>query len=178
MAAMHRSDKGHSPNKGMRLCRGTTLLLAALALPLAGCNGLSQTVSHGYQLDPDALALVPEGSSREQVLLTLGTPSTTNTLSNQETFYYISQKKKKMAAFAQGRMVDQRVLAVYMGSGGTVERIANYGLKDGRVFDFKRRVTPTGGRDISFLAQLLNAAGTGTNTGKASERAKKMIPGG
>ena len=142
--------------------RAVVALLGALALPftLVGCNSMSQTITHGYQLDEDSLGLVPEGSSREQVLLTLGTPSTTNTLSNEETFYYISQKRKKPVAFMNGRIVDQRVLAVYMGGDGTVKRIANYGLKDGRVFDFKRRITPTGGRDITFLAQILGAAGT------------------
>ena len=153
------------PHSKLSRKRATVALMGALALPftLAGCNSMSQTITHGYQLDEDSLSMVPEGSSREQVLLTLGTPSTTNTLSNEETFYYISQKKRRAVAFAQGRIVDQRVLAVYMGQNGTVKRIANYGLKDGRVFDFKRRVTPTGGKDITFLAQILNAAGTGTN---------------
>ena len=145
--------------------RAVVALLGALSMPfaLAGCNSMSQTITHGYQIDEESLALVPEGSSREQVLLTLGTPSTTNTLSDQETFYYISQKKRKRVAFAQGSIVDQRVLAVYMGDDGTVRKIANYGLKDGRVFDFKRSITPTGGRDITFLNQILNAAGTQTN---------------
>ena len=158
--------------------RAVVALVGALSLPfaLAGCNSMSQTITHGYQLDEDSLALVPEGSSREQVLLTLGTPSTTNTLSDAETFYYISQKKRKRAAFMNGKVIDQRVLAVYMGSDGTVDRIANYGLKDGKVFDFKRRITPTGGKDISFLAQILNAAGTGTNSNGRS--ASGPIAGG
>ena len=159
------------PVKKLSRKRAVVALVGALTVPfaLAGCNSMSQTITHGYQLDEDSLALVPEGSSREQVLLTLGTPSTTNTLSDEETFYYISQKRKKQAAFMNGRIVDQRVLAVYMGGDGTVERIANYGLKDGRVFDFKRRITPTGGKDITFLAQILGAAGTNTKgkTGSA-----------
>lgn len=125
----------------------------------AGCT-TSQTFSHGYQLNQDTLALVPEGSSREQVLLSLGTPSTTmRDRDGEETFYYISQTKRKPVAFMQSRVVDQRVLAVYLNGENTVERIANYGLKDGQVFDFVGRVTPTGGRELSFLSQLLGAAG-------------------
>lgn len=142
--------------------RSTHLAVAvALSAGLAACNGgVGQTITHGYQLDQDALALVPEGSSREQVLLSLGTPSTTTSVDGSETFYYISQKRRKRVAFANGSIVNQRVLAVYFGGDDTVSRIANYGLKDGKVFDFKRRVTPTAGKDISFLSQLL-AAGTG-----------------
>lgn len=137
------------------------MVSAALAMPVivSGCNSTSQVLSHGYQLNEETLALVPPGSSREQVLLALGTPSTTQTQnSGAETFYYISQTKARPVAFAAPRVVDQRVMAVYLTPDGSVERIANYGLKDGKVFDFVRRVTPTGGRDLSFIGQLLRAA--------------------
>ncbi|MDD9909398.1 MAG: outer membrane protein assembly factor BamE [Ahrensia sp.] len=134
-----------------------TALVSTLALQ--ACN-TSQTFTHGYQLNEDTLALVPTGSSREQVLLSLGTPSTTQRQPDgDETFYYISQTKQRPVAFMQARVVDQRVLAVYLDGENSVERIANYGLKDGKVFDFVGRVTPTGGQELSFLSQLLGAAG-------------------
>ena len=41
---------------------------------------------------------------------------------------------------------------------GAVQRVANYGLKDGKVFDFISRTTPTGGSDQNFLAQVLSPA--------------------
>lgn len=142
---------------------GTMLKLSAIALCsaliLSGCNSSREVLSHGYQLNEESLQLVPEGSSRDQVLLTLGTPSTTQQqLDGTETFYYISLKKSRTVAFARPRVVDQRVLAIYLGEDQTVTRIANYGLKDGKVFDFVRRVTPTGGRELSFVGQLLRAA--------------------
>lgn len=134
-------------------------LMLGSALVLAGCNSTKQVLSHGYQLNEESLQLVPEGSSRDQVLLTLGTPSTTQQQSDgTETFYYISLKKTRPVSFARPRVVDQRVLAIYLDTDQTVTRIANYGLKDGKVFDFIRRVTPTGGRELSFVGQLLRAA--------------------
>ncbi len=57
------------------------------------------------------------------------------------------------------KLVDQRVLAVYFGEDGRVDNIANYGLKDGKVFDFISRTTPTGGKDQNFLGQMLSGAG-------------------
>jgi outer membrane protein assembly factor BamE (lipoprotein component of BamABCDE complex) len=51
-------------------------------------------------------------------------------------------------------------MTVYFNEDQTVSRIANYGLKDGKVFDYITRTTPTGGKDISFLSQLLGAAAT------------------
>jgi outer membrane protein assembly factor BamE (lipoprotein component of BamABCDE complex) len=137
---------------------GVAVLLTATPL-LTSCTGTAQTFSHGYQASPDTLDLVSEGSSREQVLLALGTPSTTI---NQEgeVFYYISQKKRRSIAFAKPKLIEQKVMTVYFNEDQTVSRIANYGLKDGKVFDYITRTTPTGGKDISFLSQLLGAAAT------------------
>lgn len=144
----------------------TYCLLAPLALQ--ACNTSSvlkpKVTSHGYQLNEETLALVPVGSSREQVLLSLGTPSTTlKDGDNAETLYYISQKRARPVAFMQPKVVDQRVLAIYFDDSDNVSSIGNFGLRDGKVFDFTRRVTPTGGKELSFLSQLLGAAGAVAN---------------
>ena len=125
----------------------------ASALLVAGCQ-TAEVYNQGYIIDEQALSLVPVGSSREQVLLALGSPSTTATFDN-EVFYYISQKRVRQFAFMQPQIVDQRILAVYFGSDNRVERIANYGLQNGELFDFVTRTTPTGGRDAGFLGSIL-----------------------
>ena len=139
---------------------------AALCISLAACQSLdihspSETINQGYVIDEQSLAATPVGSSREQVLLSLGTPSTINTLESNEVFYYISQTRKRSIAFQKARLVDQRVLAIYFGQDGTVANLANYGLKDGKVFDFIKRVTPTGGKDLTFIGQVLSGLGRG-----------------
>jgi outer membrane protein assembly factor BamE (lipoprotein component of BamABCDE complex) len=135
--------------------------LAALAV-LAGCTraeklGLnpSETLTQGYVIDQQQIDQVPVGSSREQVILALGSPSTTATFDN-EVFYYISQTRKRPVAFLNPHIVNQRVLAVYFGTDGRVTQIANYGLKDGKVFDFISRTTPTGGKDQNFIGQMIS----------------------
>jgi outer membrane protein assembly factor BamE (lipoprotein component of BamABCDE complex) len=141
--------------------RASVLALAAAA-GLAGCNtgnmAISETLTQGYVIDEQSLELVPPGSSREQVLLALGSPSTTATF-DSEVFYYISQKRVRGAAFMKPKLVDQRVLAVYFGEDGRVTNIANYGMQDGKLFDFIARATPTGGKDQTFIAQLLSGFG-------------------
>ncbi len=117
-----------------------------------------ETLTQGYIMDQQAIDSVPVGSSREQVLLALGSPSTTATFDN-EAFYYISQTRRRAVAFANPTLVDQKVLAVYFGKDGRVTQIANYGLKDGKIFDFISRTTPTGGKDQNFLAQIIKGAG-------------------
>ena len=124
-----------------------------LFLSIAGCTN-QQVFNHGAIVNADQIDLVPVGSSRDQVLLSLGTPSTTGTL-DTEVYYYISQRKTKTYTFQKGKVTEQRIFAVYFDEESTVARLANYGLQDGKVFDFISRTTPTGGKDHTFLGQLL-----------------------
>ncbi|MGV7030255.1 outer membrane protein assembly factor BamE [Methylobacterium symbioticum] len=131
------------------LARGA--LLAGLGLALSGCIG--EELRHGYQVDQAALAAVKPGMSAEQVLQTLGTPSTVSTVGNKS-WYYISQNTSRTVMFLGERVDDQKVTAVYFNQAFKVERVALYGLQDGKVFDFIERTTPTSGQDRAFLSQL------------------------
>jgi outer membrane protein assembly factor BamE (lipoprotein component of BamABCDE complex) len=124
----------------------------ALALPLAGCFG--ETFQKGYILPDGALEQIPVGASQEQVLVVLGTPSTVATV-NGEVFYYISQRAERPVAFMPQSVVDQRVVAVYFDKTRRVQRLANYGMQDGKVFDFVSRTTPTAGRELNYLQAIL-----------------------
>jgi outer membrane protein assembly factor BamE (lipoprotein component of BamABCDE complex) len=127
----------------------------ALAITLGGCL-FAKSYQRGYVLDEAALEQVPAGASQEQVLLVLGTPSTVATVQG-EVFYYISQKTEQSAAFMKPQVTDQRVLAVYFNDDRRVERIANYGMKDGKIFDFISRTTTTGGMELNLVRQIFRA---------------------
>lgn len=129
--------------------------LAALTLSLSGC--ISQNYQRGYLLAEGALEQVPIGATQEQVLIVLGTPSTVATLSG-EVFYYISQKTSQ-TSFLPQKVVDQRVVAVYFDKNRRVERLANYGLQDGKIFDFVGRRTPAGGQELSYLTYVFKILG-------------------
>jgi outer membrane protein assembly factor BamE (lipoprotein component of BamABCDE complex) len=126
------------------------------ALALAGCGSFGETLQRGYILPEGALEQIPVGASQEQVLIVLGTPSTVATV-NGEAFYYISQKTERAAAFMPQEVVDQRVVAVYFDRERRVERLANYGLRDGKVFDFLNNTTPTGGQELSYIRGVLRS---------------------
>ncbi|SPU65145.1 SmpA/OmlA protein [Brucella melitensis] len=129
--------------KQRALLAGTAILVS---VALAGCTTAStlnpsETLTEGYVLDQQALDSVPVGSSREQVLLALGTPSTTATFDN-EVFYYISQKRYRAAQFMKPKVIERQILAIYFN-------------KDGKLFDFVSRTTPTSGKDQTFLGQII-----------------------
>jgi outer membrane protein assembly factor BamE (lipoprotein component of BamABCDE complex) len=67
----------------------------------------------------------------------------------------MSQRAERKAAFMPQEVVDQRVVAVYFDRNRRVERLANYGLRDGRVFDYVSRTTPSGGSEINYIGSML-----------------------
>ena len=153
-------------NKYTKYIVNVLAVVSLVALSACGQKNVfkKQITTHGYQFNEETVQLVPEGSSREQVLLSLGTPNTTQIQQDgTETFYYISQTKSRATAFLQPKITDQKIMAVYLGEDDTVSRIAYYGLEDGKVFDFISRVTPSGGKELDFITQLLGAASTVVN---------------
>ena len=128
--------------------------LLALAAGLSGCIGYDGDFDRGYVADQKTMDQVKVGATTKQEALTLmGTPSTTSTVGG-DAWYYIGQKMKRALAFMPATLTDQNVIALYFDKNGKVERIANYGLKDGQVFDFVSRTTPTGGSEPNFLANM------------------------
>jgi outer membrane protein assembly factor BamE (lipoprotein component of BamABCDE complex) len=144
-----RGNPGHRQRRRL----AAHALLLALVLPLAGC--FSETFQRGYVLPEGSLEQIRLGASQEQVLIVLGTPSTVATVSG-EAFYYISQTATRAASFMPTTIIDQRVVAIYFDKDRRVQRVADYGMKDGRVFDFVSRTTPTAGSDASLIKQLFS----------------------
>lgn len=139
-----------------RGARRAAMLAGALCLtmPLVGCLGYDGTINRGYLAANAGLDKVNPGMPAEQVLSTLGTPSTTSTVGG-DAWYYISQRLERKVRFMNPSVTDQRVIAVYFNKQKKVERLANYGLEDGQVVDVLSRTTPTAGAETNFVRQML-----------------------
>lgn len=126
---------------------------AALVLMFGACSNFTQVYQRGYVLPDGALEQIPMGATQEQVLIVLGTPSTVATVSG-EVFYYISQRGEQSVAFMPQRVIEQRVVAVYFDKTRRVERLADYGMKDGKIFDYISRTTPASGQELTALSYI------------------------
>jgi outer membrane protein assembly factor BamE (lipoprotein component of BamABCDE complex) len=130
------------------------ICVLALGLGLSGCIGYDGDFDRGYVADQRTMDQVKVGATtKPQALALMGTPSTTSTVGG-DAWYYIGQKMQRSLAFMPATMTDQYVIALYFDKSGKVERIANYGMKDGQVFDFVSRTTPTGGSEPNFLGNM------------------------
>jgi outer membrane protein assembly factor BamE (lipoprotein component of BamABCDE complex) len=132
-------------------------LLAGLVVALAGC---SETITkHGQLFRESDLQQIQPGMMQEQVKLALGSPTTTTTTGSGQVYYYISSTMSQKAFFAPEE-IDRRVVAVYFNETGMVQRVASYGLKDGKIFDFLSSTTPApGGNEDGILKQLFRNLG-------------------
>ena len=118
------------------------MVLAAVLMTAGLTSACSSVVTkHGHQFQESDIQQLQPGMSKEQVKLTLGTPTTTSSVGTGEAFYYISNTTSQ-TAFMAPKEIDRRVLAVYFTRSGSMDRVAEYGMKDGKVFDFISRSTP------------------------------------
>jgi outer membrane protein assembly factor BamE (lipoprotein component of BamABCDE complex) len=123
-------------------------------MALGACAPVITT--RGYLADPDDVAAISAGTdTKTSVQKRLGDPSTSATFS-EDGWYYITSTEKAVAFF-RPTTLSRSVLAVYFDKDGKVTDIKHYGLKDGHVIAFESRITPTKGRELTFLQQLFNA---------------------
>jgi len=127
-------------------------VVGIVALALGACGAITQSYQRGYVLPDGALEQIPLGSSQDQVLVVLGTPSTVATVSG-EVFYYISQRTEQ-TSFLPPAETNRRIVAVYFDRNRKVERLADYGMKDGKIFDYVSQKTPSGGEELSYISYL------------------------
>ncbi len=132
------------------------LIIAASALALSACGG-GVVTQHGYVASETALEQIQIGSSKEQVRLVMGTPTTVAAV-DESTFFYVSEIKKQLFFF-KPETIDRRVLTFHFDDDDRVSSLANYGLKDGVIFDFISRTTPTRGDELSALRQIFGNLG-------------------
>ena len=106
-----------------------------LAASLSGCLGYDGVVNRGAIVDQRKAEQVKPGMPAQQVMQILGTPSTTSTIGG-DAWYYVSQRIERSFAFMPQNITDQRVLAVYFDKSKKVQRVADYGMEDGKPIDF------------------------------------------
>lgn len=140
------------------------LLTIALAAGLAACEPRIST--HGYVPNEQILSRIEPGlHNRLEVAQFLGTPSTT-ALFGAETWLYITERREEYAFF-KPEIIDQSVIAIAFDDRGIVQEIAGYTLEDGIVVDPVSRTTPTYGKQLGLLEQLVGNVGRFNTEGQS-----------
>jgi outer membrane protein assembly factor BamE (lipoprotein component of BamABCDE complex) len=131
---------------------------AALALGAATACAPVQTYS-GFLPERNDVQIAdpqPGVDTRSTVQQRFGTPSTTAVF-DQTAWYYVTSVQERVA-FYDPETTDRRVMVVRF-NGDTVAAVEKFGLERGRLVTYNDEVTPTRGRELGILEQLLGNVG-------------------
>lgn len=133
--------------------------LVLIAVPVVGCTPV--TAVNGFVAGVDAK---PEDvkvgtDTRATVAAKLGSPSSTSAFDNN-TWYYISQSSDKLA-YLNPKIKTRSVVTIKFDKDEKVTEVKSQTLKDGYDIAYEKRETPTRGRELSWLEQLLGNVGRG-----------------
>jgi len=134
------------------------IALALTVTSLAGLCACSPTSSYqGFQAIDHTPSEVKVGEdTRATVLARLGSPSAVSTF-DKNTWFYLSQVTSH-TAFYRPHINKRDVVAItFRPSDEQVVAVKTYGVLDGRVIAYNSRETPTRGREMTVLEQLLGS---------------------
>jgi outer membrane protein assembly factor BamE (lipoprotein component of BamABCDE complex) len=141
---------------GFTFKRATTGLVFTGFLGLAACSPIERF--HGYTPSEAELQDVLVGiDTRDTVISSLGTPSTSD-VTNTGDFFYVASQWKHIGPFAP-KEVSREVVAVRFGADDVVTNVERFGLEDGNVVVLSRRITEGSIQNLTFLRQLLGTLG-------------------
>ncbi len=140
---------------------------AVAALATLGLAACSQDIHvRGNLPDPEVVSSIAPGlDSREDIARRFGTPSTLSTFQDRK-WYYIGQKVSQFA-FLGPKVLERQVLEISFDERGLVQEAKTYSMADGQDIEPVARTTPTEGREITVLQQLLGNLGRYSGTEEA-----------
>jgi outer membrane protein assembly factor BamE (lipoprotein component of BamABCDE complex) len=131
-------------------------LLSPVLVALQGCD--PHFNQRGFAATPGSIEKLEAGTqSREDVIRLIGSPSAVATF-NPNIWYYISETQESYA-FMKPEITQQKVIQVTFNETGRVSGIKNYDLKDAREIAMVQRITPTSGKQLTVLEQILGNVG-------------------
>ncbi len=132
------------------------MVILGLSLLIAGCDPIVD--ARGYAADTLDFSQVAVGQSRtDDVQALLGSPSARSTF-GEETWYYISAKKETLGLFAP-EITEQQVTAIRFDENQVVAAIEARGKADAVPVEMVEKTTPTEGRKLGVIEQLLGNVG-------------------
>jgi outer membrane protein assembly factor BamE (lipoprotein component of BamABCDE complex) len=146
--------------------RAGSALLAAGLLATLGAAALwacapIQNYSGFQTIEADPKDVKVGTDTKSTVRGRLGSPSAMSTF-DTDTWYYMNQLKSRVA-FKRPEIISRNITAIAFDKDSeVVKSVSNYTLKDGKVVAYNGRETPTRGREMTVLEQILGNVGRGS----------------
>ncbi len=155
----------------MNVRRAAIVSVLAAAAAASACTPVVRR--HGFVPETAPLSeITPNEDNKATVLSKYGNPSTQGTF-DDDTWYYITDVREQLG-YLRPESSARAIYAVKFSDGGMVTEVINYNLEDARSVNLVDRKTPTRGRELTILEQLLG------NVGRlpADQLDQENLPGG
>ncbi len=140
----------------MPLKRPLTLAIALAVSAAAACTPVTRR--HGYAPEADPLTEIQVNiDTVDTVRARYGNPSTASVFDG-DVWYYVTDVRTQLA-YLRPESSARSITAVHFDGAGVVSSVETYGLENGRVVALVDRKTPTRGRELTILEQLLGTVG-------------------
>lgn len=126
--------------------------LALAAIILAGCTGTQTT--HGNFITAGQIAqLTPHEMTKDDVLATLGSPSSQGTMNTNRWYYITEQQNTK--PFHPNHLINRTLLMLDFDNSGTLIRMVSKDQTDGKEITMDEAITPTQGQALGVIDQMI-----------------------
>lgn len=139
----------------------------AICVVVASCSPIVDLRGHSEE-QADYSQIIPGQSTKDDVAAILGTPSAKSNFGD-ETWFYITEKRETYGMLAP-QIADQSVTSVKFDSAGLVEELSKTDKDKSKQVEFVEKTTPTEGRKMGVMEQLLG------NFGKFSTPGREINP--
>ncbi len=148
-----------TPESVMRRFASSALagvILVPALMALGACD--AQFNQRGFVPTPGSTEKLEVGAqSREDVVRLIGSPSAVSTF-NPNVWYFISETQESYA-FLKPEITQQKVIQITFNDSGRVAAIKNYDLAEARDIVMVQRITPTSGKELTVLEQVMGNVG-------------------
>ena len=145
--------------------RASALALASALVAASALSACSPITSYqGFQAVESNPKDVKVGvDDKTTVMDRLGSPSTVAAF-DPNTWFYITQISDQIAYHMPTVRRRDVVVIAFNKADDKVADVRTYSLKDGKIVPFNKRATPTRGRELSVLEQILGGLGNSNIT--------------
>lgn len=150
-------------------------LLLLSAAPIVACTPVAAT--NGFiAVDVRPQDIKVGEDTRTTVTAKLGSPSATGAF-DKNTWYYINQSSEKLA-YLKPQLRTRQVTTIRFDKDDKVLEVKTLALKDGYDIAYEKRETPTRGRELSWIEQILGNVGRGGVLPQQENDPGQSRPGG
>ena len=140
------------------------MLIASFAL--VACE--PTVAERGNTVDPDKLAQLHQGMSKDEVAKLIGSPTTVSPF--DENYWYYMGQRTEQEAFFDAQVTNRRIVEVDFDDDDKVATIKQYGKDQGESVDMVSDTTQPQGHQTTLAEELFGRGGFGSDKNKKQKK--------